>query len=59
MKDSRLAEIGTAQEKEWLKTQTDDINRSDMDMVTLPSGQTYFVYLVLVALRVSYSTSQS
>jgi hypothetical protein len=39
-----LEENGTTHEKDWVRTQTDDVNRSDMDMVTLPNGQTYFVY---------------
>ena len=39
-----LEEEGTAEEKEWVRTQTDDVNRSDMDMVTLPNGQTFFVH---------------
>jgi hypothetical protein len=42
---SYLDQNGTDEEKEFVHNQTDDINRSDMDMVTLPNGQTYVVWL--------------
>ena len=41
---SLLDQFGTAYEKDLTHNQTDDINRSDMDMVTLPNGQTYVVW---------------
>jgi hypothetical protein len=41
---SLLDQQGSAVEKAMCKNQTDDINRSDMDMVTLPTGQTYVVW---------------
>ena len=37
-------QYGTPYEKDLAHNQTDDINRSDMDMVTLPNGQTYVVW---------------
>lgn len=42
--NSLVDERGTAVQKEFVRNQTDDINRSDMDMVTLPTGQTYVVW---------------
>ena len=41
---SLLDQFGTAYEKDLTHNQTDDINRSDMDMVTLSNGQTYVVW---------------
>eukprot|EP00658_Telonema_sp_P-2_P036810 TRINITY_DN26552_c0_g2_i1.p1 TRINITY_DN26552_c0_g2~~TRINITY_DN26552_c0_g2_i1.p1 ORF type:complete len:255 (-),score=49.50 TRINITY_DN26552_c0_g2_i1:134-898(-) len=42
---SLLDQFGTPAEKNYTQSQTDDINRSDMDMVTLASGETYVVWL--------------
>eukprot|EP00729_Bicosta_minor_P015843 gene15843-3848_t len=39
-----LPDGGGPNEKGFVRNQTDDINRSDMDMVTLPSGDTYVVW---------------
>ena len=41
---SLLDQYGNAAEKAFCSNQTDDINRSDMDMVTLPNGHTYVVW---------------
>lgn len=41
---SLLDEHGDAAEKALTTNETDDINRSDMDMVTLPNGRTYVVW---------------
>ena len=41
---SLLDQLGRAEQKAVARNQTDDINRSDMDMVTLPSGETYVVW---------------
>ena len=35
---------GNEAEKAYCHNETDDINRSDMDMVTLPNGHTYVVW---------------
>ena len=48
---SLLDEYGTAAEKAFCHNETDDINRSDMDMVTLPNGQTYVSNLLLGAMN--------
>jgi hypothetical protein len=49
---SYLAQNGSAAQKAYVANQTDDVNRSDMDMVTLPAGYagnehpiTYVVWL--------------
>ena len=41
---SLLDEKGTSYQKAVVRNQTDDVNRSDMDMVTLPDGRTYVVW---------------
>jgi hypothetical protein len=41
---SLLDEYGNAVEKALTTNETDDINRSDMDMVTMPNGMTYVVW---------------
>lgn len=41
---SLVDERGTPAQRAFVRNQTDDINRSDMDMVTLPTGQTYVVW---------------
>ena len=41
---SYIDQYGNAVEKAYCHNETDDINRSDMDMVTLPNGQTYVVW---------------
>ena len=41
---SLLDQHGNAVEKALTTNETDDINRSDMDMVTLPNGHTYVVW---------------
>jgi DNA replicative helicase MCM subunit Mcm2 (Cdc46/Mcm family) len=42
---SFLDEHGTGAEREFVANATDDWNRSDMDMVTLPSGETYVIWM--------------
>eukprot|EP01052_Picozoa_sp_SAG31_P016331 SAG31_NODE_1077_length_10037_cov_3.515899_3_plen_97_part_00 len=41
---SLLDQLGSERQKTICHNQTDDINRSDMDMVTLPTGHTYVVW---------------
>jgi hypothetical protein len=41
---SLLDQFGNAAEKDLTRNETDDINRSDMDMVSLPNGETYVVW---------------
>ena len=45
MPNSLFAAHGSARARTLLGNETDDINRSDMDMVTLPSGQTFVTWL--------------
>ena len=45
MPNSLFAAHGSALARTLLRNETDDINRSDMDMVTLPSGQTFVTWL--------------
>eukprot|EP00035_Acanthoeca_spectabilis_P029040 m.473032 g.473032 ORF g.473032 m.473032 type:complete len:96 (-) comp33659_c0_seq1:133-420(-) len=42
--NSYLDQTGDAVTKAWARNQTDDVNRSDMDMVDLPDGSTYVVW---------------
>jgi hypothetical protein len=41
---SLLDTNGTSTAKGWAQNMTDDVNRSDMDMVDLPDGTTYVVW---------------
>ena len=41
---SLLDQLGSDNQKTIAHNQTDDVNRSDMDFVTLPTGQTYLVW---------------
>jgi hypothetical protein len=41
---SLLDEMGSPSQKMMARNQSDDINRSDMDMVTLPDGRTYVIW---------------
>ena len=41
---SRLAQNESETWQQYARNETDDINRSDMDMVDLPDGRTYVVW---------------
>ena len=41
---SLLDQLGSDNQKTIATNQTDDVNRSDMDFVTLPTGKTYVVW---------------